>query len=153
MEGRAENLWVSVPSPLMTDTFEAAISSGDKSLQHGRSSISEQQVRMANNPGTCAGLSIQPAGRLRRHAIDIFNLANRFHIVTARSVVKGAAFHKDSADNIVAGLNVLVELIESVMCCGNKRFKKAMARFGKSREKRAQIPQMVVRIDNWQVRF
>ena len=68
---------------------------------------------MPHHPRAIARRTIEPARRLRRDAVDIFDLADRLQRIAIGAVVEGAAFHEDGADDVVAAAcDVRVKLVE-----------------------------------------
>ena len=153
MERRAEHLRVSIPRALMADAPEPVRGDRGERVEHFARAASQCQISMADNPRAGPARPIQPARRLRRDTIDEFHLAHRLQRLAIGRVVKRAALHEDRADDVVPAGEVGVELIEGVVRIIDQRGDKGVMRFGKHRDHRAQIPQVVVRVDNRQIGF
>ena len=108
---------------------------------------------MADDARTGAVRSVEAACALRRDSADELDLAHDLHRLAAGRIVERAAFHEHGADDPVAAARVGQELVECVVGGEANRFEKRMKRFGERAEQRAQIPQVVVRVDDRQVGF
>ena len=64
-----------------------------------------------------------------------------------------AAFHEHRADDLVAGVRIGVKLVEGIIGGTRDRFDESMPRFGECPDQRAQVPQVMVRIDDRQFGF
>ena len=90
---------------------------------------------------------------LRRNAIDKFDLANDLVILAVSRIVERATFHEAGADDIVARLRIGLEFVEGVIGCIDQCLDEIVAGLRKGIDQRAQVPQVVMRIDDRQVRF
>ena len=145
---RAEHLRIGIPCACMANTLEAAGRSGRQRFQHCASTAAQHQVCMAHNTSARPAGAIKSACRLRGNAVDEFDLAHRLQRFAIGAIVERAAFHEDRADNVVARRQVGLQLFEGVMRIIHQRGDEVVMRFGKHRDHRPQIPQVVVRIDD-----
>ena len=151
MEGRSEYLGIGVPGCGMPNTAKAAVTRCHKRLDHRLDRIACGQVGVTDDRSTRPVVAIEPARSLRRDAIDEFDLTHRLHRLIARGVIERAAFHEDRAHDVVTAMRIRKELIEGVIGCANDRLEEIVSGFWKGRKQWAQIPQVVVRIDDRQV--
>ena len=73
--------------------------------------------------------------------------------VGAARIVECAAFHENRTHDIVTRVRIGVQFVERIVGGTGDRFDESVARFGESRDKGPQIPQMVMRIDDRQFGF
>ena len=75
---RAERGGICIPTCGMADAFEASVPGGLKLLKHGFRGIAQHQISMTDYTRARAVFAVQSAGTLRRDAVHIFDLTNRF---------------------------------------------------------------------------
>ena len=108
---------------------------------------------MPDDPRARAKVAVKPARALRRDAVDELDLTHRLQRRIGPGPVERAAFHEHGADNVVAAVRIGMECIERVVRRRNQRLDKRMQRLREHADQRAQVPQMVVRIDDRQIGF
>ncbi len=133
----------------MTDTHETR-AGGLERVEHCPRRRSEPQIRMAHNPRAGAKAAIQSACALRGDAVYELDLPHGLQRVAARRIVKRPAFDEDRGDDVVPAVGVLMERIEGVIGRIDQRREEGMPWLGKRGQQRAQVPQVVVRIDDRQ---
>ena len=157
MERRAEHLGIGVPCRSVADAPEAR-GCGLKRFEHRSGCITKPQVGVAHNCSAQPRGAIEPARALCRDAIDVFDFANDLQRIAKdriglASAVERAAFHEHRADHVVATGHVGVELVEGVVRGARDGGDERVVRFGDRGHQRPQVPQVVVRIDDGQIRF
>jgi len=105
---------------------------------------------MADNPGAGAQGSIKPARALRRNPADELDLADRLERLGSACAIECTALHEHRGDHIVAARGVGQQTVESVIRRARDRGDERMVRLWKRSDQRPQVPQMVMRIDDWQ---
>ncbi len=98
-----------------------------------------------------AVVAVEPARALRGDAIDEFDFTDRLEFVAPGGIIERAAFHEDSGDHIVTRLRVGLQFVKGVIRRAHQRFEEIVPRFRKGPHQRAQVPQMMMRVDNRQI--
>jgi hypothetical protein len=100
------------------------------------------------------GRSIDAARGHGGHAIDEFGLSHRLHRIGPVGTVKRAALDIDGADYIMPAARIFQQFVEQVARrLAQDRLERVRHFGGQERQARAPVPQMMVRIDDRQIRF
>ena len=153
MEGRAEHVGIGVPRALVANAAEPARRGFGQRIEHRACGVAIGQVRMADDRRAGPRRAIKPARPPRRDAVDILDLADRLQRLAVSRVVERPALHEHGGDDVVAAGEIGLQLVERIERAFRQRVEERMPRFGKGAHQRAQIPQMMVRIDDRQLGF
>jgi hypothetical protein len=125
---------VGVPRRDLADAFEAAAAGGDVPAQNIGGLLAEPQIDHADNAGTGAHVAIAATRRHGGHAVDEFGLAERAQFAWPIGPVHGETLNEDRLPDVVAALQI------------SEQVRKQIAPL-------PEIPEMVVRVDDRQVRL
>ena len=153
MEGRTQDIGIGVPSALVTNALETAITRRDQRLKHRLGPIAQRHVSVANDGSCRTQLTIDAAGTLGGDAIDKLNLTDGLHLRRRIGAIEGPALHKDRPDHPVTALSVAAQLVEGVIGRARDGGDKGMMRLWKVAEQWGQVPEVMVGINDRQVGF
>ena len=153
MKGRAEHFGIGIPRAGMADPLEASVAGREECLDHRTNAIAASKVGMSDDCRAWPVVAVKPAGPLRGDTIHELHFPHRLEGVGAARIVECAAFHENGTHDIVTRVRIGVQFVERIIGGTGDRFDEGVARFGESRDKRPQIPQMVMRIDDRQFGF
>ena len=132
---RCSTSWLGVQAGGVADAAEAAAAGARYAPPApAPTRVAQRQVGMADDAGAGARRAVDAAGAHRRDAVDELGLADRLHLDRPVGAVHRAALDEDRGRDVVAGAGVGQQLVQQVAMVGV-------------------IPQMMVRIDDRQVRL
>ena len=108
---------------------------------------------MPHDSGTGPHRAVQTAGTLRSDTVGVLDLAQYLAHLSISGIIKRTAFHEDRAANAVARTQIAQEVVESIVRRTRDGFDEWMARFWEGGQHRPQIPQVVMGVDDGQVRL
>jgi hypothetical protein len=121
-----------VPRARVAHAAEAPAAGPDVRLQHWSHAVAEREVGEAHDARGDARRPVGAARAHRRHAGDELGLAHGPHLLGSRRAIHRMALHEDGGDDVVAGADVVEELVQEVAVVGP-------------------LPQVVMRVDDGQV--
>ena len=132
--GWVEDRGIGIPCRDVADAAEAAAAGALVCGEHRLDAVAEGQVRMADDAGRDPDGAVGAARAHGRDAVDELGLADRLHLLGPACAMHRARLHVDGRQDVVAGVGVGEEIVEQIAPVGP-------------------IPQMVVRVDDRQLRL
>ena len=126
-----------VPRAGAADALHSIRCRGDLRFQH-RAHPYPGKVRIADNTGGNPCLPIHSRRGHRRDTVGEFDLADIFHLIRSIRTKHRQVFDKHGGDNIMAGIEIAFDFIHHVT---SRHLAVAI------------IPQVMMRVTDWQVRF
>src|ERR1700746_1471208 len=124
---------IGVPGRAVADALEAAAGYRDMLLENALGAAANPQIDIADDAGDAARGPVLARRTHRRDAVDELGLTDRLLLLRAIGPVHFAAFFETGRDDIVTAANVFQQILEQVTVT-------------------RPVPQVMVRIDNWQIR-
>ena len=151
---RAQHFGVVVMGGAVADAAEAAMPRRDMRAQDVLGHAAQSQIDVADDAGAGAHGPVESARAHGGDAVDEFRLADAAQIVGPVGAVHGTAFHIDGADDVVPASKIAQKLVEQVTRHAADDVHEAMrGRRQVLQDVRRPVPQMMMRIDDRQIRF
>ena len=152
VERRTEHVCIGIPGCGMANALEPR-AGGHQRLEHRPRRITAAEVSVPDDRFAEPRRAIEPAGTLRGDAVDEFDFAHALQLIRCAPVVKRTAFHEDRANHVVAAADLGLNFVEGVIGRERDAGDERVAWLGEGRHQRAQVPQVVMRVDDRQVGF
>src|ERR1019366_6275449 len=137
---------IGIVTSRVPDAAEPAATGADLRLQHRRHPVARRKGGVAHDPGAHFGFSIAARIAHRGDAGDEFGLTDRFHLLRTGFAIHRVALQEHAADDVVASVAIGQELIEQI--AELRHFPRFAARAATPA-----LPQVMMRIDDWQLRL
>ena len=103
----------------MTNAPETVGAGGLEGFEHASHAVAKLEVGSADDGGCGPGLAVGAAGTGRGEALHELYLTHGFQLVWSRGAVHGAGLEKHCGPHVVAGVQVVHQLVEKVSLIGD----------------------------------
>ena len=127
-----------IPGRPQANAAEPSTASDEVCIQHRGHGIPEHQVRGAHDPVGDTRWAIDAGSAHRGDAVDELDLADRAHGFRPVRFEHGSALDEHGRHDVMAALHIRQDLLQQIArsdACGTE------------------VPQVMVRVTNWQVGF